>query len=105
MNNEYSVIVSKNLEKQFKKQSLHRPMRIERYEPGTELVYYAKAVDGKESGNVSLHIEKFVGGGFAGQVYRVRVTNMDVQGASMGGIQKGGIYAMKKLLQHHMVFR
>ena len=72
---EYSVDLCKKLERRFGDLKLHRPFRIERYDAGDELDYEVTPtdVDGL-TGRIRLVIEKFVGGGFAGQVYRVRVT-------------------------------
>jgi hypothetical protein len=42
-----------------------------------------------------LIVEKFVGGGFAGQVYRVKVTNVE---GTIEGLEEGGIYATKILI-------
>jgi hypothetical protein len=43
-------------------------------------------------------VESFVGGGFAGQVYRVRVVEIDTPHGSLGELEIGGIYAMKILI-------
>ena len=39
MDSEYSVAVYRKLKDEFEKAALHRPMRVERYEPGDELAY------------------------------------------------------------------
>ena len=89
---------------------LHRPMRISRYEADAELSYDVTTVAQATQARVSLAVEKFVGGGFAGQVYRVKV--LDIQGlaaasATLGagaegepieGLEVGGVYAMKILI-------
>ena len=90
--NIYTVLVEK-----FKSLKLHRPMRVDRYEDGTVLDYDVNAIDGDNNGNVKLEIEKFVGGGFAGQVYRVKILNIDSD-TELSGLQVDGIYAMKILI-------
>jgi hypothetical protein len=69
--------VYRKLEREIHATDLHRPMRIERYEAGTELEYDINAVAGGNRGKVRLRIEKFVGGGFAGQVYRVKILDLE----------------------------
>jgi len=72
-------------------------MRVARYDKGNELEVDATSVGKSEKARVSLMIEKFVGGGFAGQVYRVKVTN--IQGdRPISGLDVGGTYAMKILV-------
>ncbi len=95
---EYSVEVCKKLEAAFLDAKLHRPMCVVRYDPGTELVYDVSEVVEKNTGRVRLVIEKFVGGGFAGQVYRVKVVEIDAHNGLFEGLEVGGIYAMKILI-------
>jgi hypothetical protein len=73
-------------------------MRIGRYDPGTERVYELREVAGKGVGRVRLKIERFVGGGFAGQVYRVRVRELLAGSDPIAGIDAGGVYAMKIMI-------
>ena len=73
MTTEYSVEITKRIEDQFHHAALHRPMRVDCYDVGTELDYDVTEVAGANRGQVHLIIEKFVGGGFAGQVYQVKV--------------------------------
>jgi hypothetical protein len=96
---EYSVEVCRELEGKFGVFGLHRPMRIGRYEAGAELGYEAASVAGGVKGAVRLRVEKFVGGGFAGQVYQVRIQDIQVDGGgSIDGLEVGGLYAMKILI-------
>ena len=95
---EYSVDVIKELEKEFQAAALHRPMRFERYEPGTELVYDVTDVAQANHGRVRLVVEKFVGGGFAGQVYRVKIADIESPSGPIGGLKGGEVYAMKILV-------
>lgn len=95
---EYSTEVCKALTEKIKALDLHRPIRVGQYDPGDELVYNVTSLtDGKEA-KVRLVIERFVGGGFAGQVYQVKVLDIDAEGNRIGGLNVGGIYAMKILI-------
>jgi len=98
MTTEYSVEVHRELEREFHRVALHRPMHLDRYEAGTELVYDVTGVAGANRGKFGLVIEKFVGGGFAGQVYRVRALDVALENGPVGGLESGGIYAMKILI-------
>lgn len=95
---EYSVEVIHELEKEFRAAALHRPMRVERYEAGTELEYDVTGVARATKGKVHLVVEKFVGGGFAGQVYRVKILDMNFHSGLIDGLEVGKIYAMKILV-------
>ena len=93
-----SVEIYRLLEKDFQSMALHRPMKIERYEAGTELIYAVTSVDTASNASVRLVIEKFIGGGFAGQVYRVRVLEINSENGLDGKVQVGGVYAIKILI-------
>ncbi len=94
---DYSVEVCKKLEKRFHECRLHRPLEAVRYDAGDELEYDVTPVDAVgEPCRVKLVVERFVGGGFAGQVYKVRV-------AESGGklreiLTVGGTFALKILI-------
>ncbi|MCJ7728958.1 MAG: hypothetical protein MUO27_03645 [Sedimentisphaerales bacterium] len=94
----YSVDICRKLQAKFQSFGLHRPMRISRYDADSEMVYNVTGVEKPDTARVHLLAERFVGGGFAGQVYRVKV--LDIQNATgpVGGISPGGIYAMKILV-------
>ncbi len=101
MAKDYSVETCNKLRGRFAEQRLHRPGRIARYEPGEHLCYDMTGVDGKETAAVAVTIERFVGGGFAGQVYQVRVESIitDTGGVEeFGDITLGSVYAMKILI-------
>jgi len=98
---EYSVEVCRELEGKFAAVGLHRPMRITRYEPGAELAYDVTSVAGGVKAAVTLKVERFVGGGFAGQVYQVRIQDIQAEEPANGqieGLEVGGLYAMKILI-------
>ncbi|MHC4131008.1 MAG: hypothetical protein ACYSR3_03290, partial [Planctomycetota bacterium] len=98
MKSDYSVKLCCELEENFQAQKLYRPFRIKRYEPGTELSFEVEIVGGNVSGKVHLVIEEFVGGGYAGQVYKVRITAIDAVAESLGPIKVGNVYAIKILV-------
>lgn len=95
MSKEYSVDVCRQLEGGFHAAKLFRPMRISRYDAGTELTYDVSGVNRAEKAKVHLRVEKFIGGGFAGQVYRVKVTGIE---GTIDGIEAGKVYAIKILI-------
>ncbi len=98
MDAEYSPEVTKKIEEEFHKAKLHRPMRIKRYDVGTELIYEITEVAKPNKARVRLLVESFAGGGFAGQVYKVRVLEIGSERRQNGELEVGGIYAMKILI-------
>jgi len=99
MTADYSVELCKRLAKKFQATRLHRPQRIEFYDAGTTLEYDLSSVTGTSADatvRVRLVVEKFVGGGFAGQVYRVRV--LAIENGAIPGIDVDGTYALKILI-------
>jgi hypothetical protein len=80
-------------------------MRVSRFEQGTELTYDVTGVSPRSclrqedaGARVHLAIEKFIGGGFAGQVYKVKILGIETNGESIDGLEAGRIYAMKILI-------
>ncbi len=76
----YSVGKCRDLEKRFAACQLDRPMRVERYDPDDQLTYdvtLASVATRKNCIRVSLAVERYVGGGFAGQVYKARVVSVE----------------------------
>ena len=73
-------------------------MRASRYDAGQELTYEVTGVNDSQTAAVRIEIDKFVGGGFAGQVYRVKVLDIDPDTAAPGGLEAGKKYAMKILV-------
>ena len=96
MAREYSIEVCQELQERFRRTGVRRPMRVGRYDPGTELTYQVRGLEGDGTASVHLAVERFVGGGFAGQVYRVKV--LGVEGTQIAGLETGGCYAMKILV-------
>ena len=95
MSVEYSIELCKTLEKEFHALGLHRPMRFRRYDEGTELILEMQGVDHPHQGKVHLNIDQFVGGGFAGQVYRVKILDVQTENGHMGILEKNKMYALK----------
>jgi len=94
----YSVKIYRTLEQKFHDLALHRPMQMNRYEAGTELVYDLTGIVPANKAKVRLLIDKFVGGGFAGQVYRVKVLQIESEQEPIAGLKVGSYYAMKILI-------
>ncbi len=95
---QYSTQACKELEGEFKALGLHRPLRTHHYEAGDELTYEVCGVTSPVRATVRLEIEKFVGGGFAGQVYRVKVLQIESDAPEAIGVTVGGSYAVKILI-------
>ncbi len=81
----------------FDQQLLLRPRNVDLYQPGTRLDYDVRGIYPDRPGRVSLEIERFVGGGYAGQVYRVKLLEIDAPEGPIGELEVGGFYAMKIL--------
>jgi len=95
---EYSIETCEKLRDKFRSAALDRPLRIERYDPGTELLYDITSVAPAVSAKASLLVEKFVGGGFAGQVYKVTLLNLEHTDEPINGLTIGSSYALKILI-------
>ena len=98
MSKDNSIDVYRYLEKEIGQLDLHRPMRMERYEAGTDLLYDIATVDSAQTAKAHMTIKKFVGGGFAGQVYQVEITKIDSTTEPIDSLNVGGVYAMKILI-------
>jgi len=92
----YSVETCRALARAFDQAQVLRPMRIGRYDPGTELALEVTGVAPRRRARVRLRLEEFVGGGFAGQVYRVRV--LSAEGEHIDGLEVDARCAVKILL-------
>ncbi len=88
----------RQLEERFRAQGLLRPLRVRRHEPGQVLDYDVRGLWPAREGRVRLEVERHVGGGFAGQVYRVRVLDIVAPGGPIEGLSAGGTYALKVLV-------
>ena len=95
---EYSLPTIQHLENLFKSQKILRPRCIQRYEPDTELEYRIRGVFPPREGRIKLGIERFVGGGYAGQVYRAKAVEVEPDGEPILGLREGHSYALKILI-------
>jgi len=101
MAKDYSSQMIQQLEQAFSGLNLHRPMRVERYEAGRQLDYSLCPLLPAGEVTARLRIERFVGGGFAGQVYQIRILQLVKDGQSVpehGGLAAEQLYAMKILI-------
>ena len=74
MSVEYSVKTCRDMEEKFIAAKLYRPMRIGRYEPGTELFYDITEVEKPNKAQVHLVVDKFVGGGIFCFIFKIGLT-------------------------------
>jgi hypothetical protein len=91
--------VCRELEHAYRSLDLHRPAPVSRYDEGALLTYDMEPVSAHGAGKkcrAEVRVERFVGGGFAGQVYKVRVESLGPQG--LPGVAVGGAYALKILI-------
>src|SRR5665647_2414632 len=96
--NAYSVVTVRELEGRFRAAALLRPIRVRRYESGQILEYDIRGVWPARPGRVRLEVERHVGGGYAGQVYRVRVLDIAAPEGPIAGLETGREYALKILV-------
>jgi len=92
---EYSIKACRKLGQLFRSQKIFRPQRVKLYDPGTELFYEIRGVAPARTGRLKLEVEKFVGGGYAGQVYKVKVLAVETPEGPLEGLDMGHSYAMK----------
>ncbi|UCC39361.1 MAG: hypothetical protein JSV96_16435 [Candidatus Aminicenantes bacterium] len=91
----YSVKTCRELAEAFRRKNILRPLRIQRYDPGAELDYVIKGVVPAIEARIKLKVEKFVGGGYAGQVYKVKALAIEIPEGSIEGLQVDQSYAIK----------
>lgn len=94
----YSSQYCLQLEKEYKQLKLLRPQKTSRYDVGKVLHYEISAVGNQYRIEADLLIEKFVGGGFAGQVYKVQVLSLAGDIEHFSELQEGNSYALKILI-------
>jgi hypothetical protein len=98
MAREYSVAAVQKLKDLFRRQILHRPFRTARYDSGEVLEYEIKGVVPRRRASVKLEVERYAGGGYAGQVYRVKLLACDSHEGPIPGLEVGRPYALKILI-------
>lgn len=94
----YSGDVVRELKGRFRAASLFRPLRVRCHEPDEVLEYDIRGVWPSRPAHVRLSVERHVGGGFAGQVYRVRVVEIEAPEGPVEGLEAGRAYALKILV-------
>jgi len=77
---------------------LHSRHAPRRYDAGHVFDLAIKGACPATTGRARLVVEKFVGGGFAGQVYRSRLIELDLDGDPIPGLEVGGVYAVKIMI-------
>ena len=103
MARQYSSEVCRRLADVAEAQDLHRPRRVTRHEAGDTLELDLTGVAPAWRARVSFQIERYVGGGFAGQVYRARVVGIAEEAAALapggaGPIRVGAVFALKMFI-------
>lgn len=79
---------------------LLKPYRLSRYEPGDVLRLELTTAWPEMRGSGVFRVEKFAGGGFAGQVYRCKLESVTFEDevGKAAGLKVGGVYAVKVLV-------
>ena len=77
---------------------LHSTHAPSRYDAGHVFDLAITGVCPATSGRARLEVETFVGGGFAGQVYRARLVGLELDGDAVPGLEVGGVYAVKIMI-------
>lgn len=95
----YSQSLCKGLIARIQQMPIRVPYRIRRYEDGDTLELPITTAWPESDGVARFYIEKFVGGGFAGQVYRCRLASITLEDTSISaGLIVGERYAVKILI-------
>lgn len=95
---DYSPEVCRKLEQEIAAAGPLRLYRPTRYDPGKVLDVEVTGVCPSNRARARMVVERFVGGGFAGQVYRVRLEQLDLSEGSIEGLEAGRSYAVKILI-------
>ncbi len=85
------------LEREFRACELVRPFHRAAYDAGDRIEYEVIGVIPAHEGRVRLEVVRFVGGGFAGQVYRVQLLEIEQETGAITGLEPGQHYAIKIL--------
>jgi hypothetical protein len=97
MKADYSPEVCRKLEAEVAAAGPLRLYRPAQYDPGKALDVDVTGVCPARRAHARMVVERFVGGGFAGQVYRVRIEQLDLLDGAIEGLQTGRSYAVKIL--------
>lgn len=91
----YSQETLGRLKDLFYEQKLHRPLRIQGYEIGQRLAFTMEGIDPAQKMEIELEVDRFVGGGYSGQVYKVKILHLESDNEMPENLHAGGIYALK----------
>jgi len=91
----YSSDVCRQLAAVADEAGLLRPRRVTRHEAGDTLEWDLTGVAPAWKARAAFRLERYVGGGFAGQVYRARLERLEVEGGAAAPLEVGGTYAIK----------
>lgn len=96
----YSVDLCSELIGRAQRAGLAIPWHPSRYEDGDVLEISFTTVWPEVQGRGHFRIRKFVGGGFAGQVYRCVLEQLEIPASAAGpiGLRVGGVYAVKMMI-------
>jgi len=94
----YSPELCHQLEQMAVDPGLLRHYHPKRYDAGKHISYDITGVYPEFTARAGFEILKFVGGGFAGQVYRVRLVSLESDDDAAGMLRIGGEYAIKILI-------
>ncbi len=95
----YSVDLARKLVREVGVSGREVPLRPSRYEQGDVLRLPLKGVWPVGAMTAEFEIEKFIGGGFAGQVYRCKLVALEHEhGAQIDGLEVGAVYGVKILI-------
>ena len=94
----YSVETVRKLQDKFRDQDILRPLRVGRYEPGTALEFELRGVIPAGRATARFEVIRFVGGGFAGQVYKVKLLELSAREGEVRGLEPGSVFALKILV-------
>lgn len=89
-----SVALRRKLEDEFNRLRLARAFRRACYDPGHRLEYTVTGVSPAREGRIVVEVERLVGGGFAGQVYCVKLLKVE---GEIEGLEERRHYAVKIL--------
>ncbi len=95
----YSLDVCRKLEQLVDEAQLEIKYPPSRYDRGDKLNFELIGVCPDDKARAVFEVDKFVGGGFAGQVYRVKLIEIDGNRTkSFDGLKVGNLYAIKILV-------
>jgi len=98
MADHYEIQQVKRLQQRVDEAGLFWRHAPSRYDAGHVFHLEIKGVCPATTGRATLQVEKFVGGGFAGQVYRSRLLTLELDGEPIPGLEVGGVCNIKIMI-------